>query len=44
MLIVKLWKYILFRFDTRMAYNAMLNYQVQFRQEALIGFLYERNS
>jgi hypothetical protein len=43
MLIVKLWKYIQFRFDTRMAYNPMLNYQVQFRQEALIGFFYARN-
>ncbi|MBL7953356.1 MAG: hypothetical protein JNM62_16740 [Flavobacteriales bacterium] len=44
MLIVKLWKYIQFRFDTRVAYNPRLNYQVQFRQEALIGFFYERNS
>lgn len=44
MLIVKLWKYIQFRFDTRVAYNPMLNYQVQFRQEALIGFFYERNT
>lgn len=43
MLIVKLWKYIQFRFDTRLAYNPMLNYQVQFRQEALVGFFYERS-
>lgn len=44
MLIVKLWKYIQFRFDTRLAYNPLLNYQVQFRQEALVGIFYERNS
>ena len=44
MLIVKLWKYIQFRFDTRLAYNPLLNYRMQFRQEALIGFFYERNS
>ena len=43
MLIVKLWKYIQFRFDTRLAYNPMLNYNIQFRQEALVGFFYERN-
>lgn len=43
MLIVKLWKYIQFRFDTRLAYNPLLNYNIQFRQEALIGFFYERN-
>lgn len=42
MLIVKLWKYIQFRFDSRMAYSPMLNYQVQFRQEALIGIFYEQ--
>lgn len=43
MVIVKLWKYIQLRFDTRLAYNPMLNYDLQFRQEALIGFFYERN-
>lgn len=43
MLIVKLWKYIQFRFDTRLAYNPLLNYDLQFRQEALVGFFYERN-
>ena len=42
MLIVKLWKYIQFRFDTRLAYNPVLNYDIQFRQEALVGFFYER--
>jgi hypothetical protein len=42
MLIVKLWKYIQFRFDTRLAYNPLLNYDLQFRQEALVGFFYER--
>jgi hypothetical protein len=42
MLIVKLWKYIQFRFDTRLGYNPMLNHQLQFRQEALVGFFYER--
>jgi len=42
MLIVKLWKYIQFRFDTRLAYNPLLNYQVQFRQEALVGVFYEQ--
>ena len=43
MVIVKLWKYLQLRFDTRLAYNPMLNYKMQFRQEALIGFFYERN-
>lgn len=43
MLIVKLWKYFQFRFDTRMAYNPILNHSLQFRQEALVGFFYERN-
>lgn len=43
MLIVKLWKYIQFRFDTRLAYNPLLNYNLQFRQEALVGFFYERS-
>jgi hypothetical protein len=43
MLIVKLWKYIQFRFDTRLAYNPMLNYDLQLRQEALVGFFFERN-
>ncbi|MCI1751913.1 MAG: DUF3078 domain-containing protein [Flavobacteriales bacterium] len=42
MVIVKLWKYLQLRFDTRLAYNPLLNYQMQFRQEALIGFFYER--
>lgn len=43
MVIVKLWKYLQLRFDTRLAYNPLLNYKMQFRQEALIGFFYERN-
>ncbi len=43
MVIVKLWKYLQLRFDTRLAYNPLLNYKIQFRQEALIGFFYERN-
>ncbi|HQV40073.1 MAG: hypothetical protein IPO60_15025 [Flavobacteriales bacterium] len=43
MVIVKLWKYLQLRFDTRLAYSPMLNYKMQFRQEALIGFFYERN-
>jgi len=36
-LIVKLWKYSRFRFDTRSTNNTLLNYQLQCRQEALIG-------
>jgi hypothetical protein len=43
MVVVKLWKYIQLRLDTRLAYNPMLNYNLQFRQEALVGFFYERN-
>lgn len=43
MVIVKLWKYLQLRMDTRLAYNPMLNYDLQFRQELLIGFFYERN-
>ena len=43
MLIVKLWKYIQFCFDTRMAYNPVLNHALQFRREALVGFFYERS-
>ncbi len=43
MVIVKLWKYLQLRFDTRLAYNPLLNYKMQFRQEALIGFFYERS-
>ena len=44
MVIVKLWKYLQLRFDTRLAYNPLLNDKMQFRQEALIGFFYERNT
>lgn len=43
MVIVKLWKHVQLRLDTRLAYNPMLNYDLQFRQEALLGFFYERN-
>lgn len=43
MVIIKLWKYLQLRLDTRLAYNPLLNYNIQFRQEALIGFFYERN-
>lgn len=43
MVIVKLWKYLQLRFDTRLAYNPLLNYKMQFRQEALIGFFCERS-
>jgi len=43
MVIIKLWKYLQLRLDTRVAYNPLLNYNIQFRQEALIGFFYERN-
>lgn len=42
MVVVKLWKYVQLRFDTRLAYNPLLNYKMQFRQEALVGFFYER--
>jgi hypothetical protein len=42
MVVVKLWKYIQLRIDTRFAYNPMLNYDLQFRQEVLLGFFYER--
>jgi hypothetical protein len=31
-------------FDIRMAYNPVLNHTLQFRQEALVGFFYERNN
>ena len=43
MVVVKLWKYLQLRMDTRLAYNPMLNYKMQFRQEVLVGFFYERN-
>ena len=43
MVIVKLWKYLQLRMDTRLAYNPMLNYKMQFRQEVLVGLFYERN-
>ena len=43
MVIVKLWKYLQLRMDTRVAYNPLLNYDIQFRQEVLVGFFYERN-
>ncbi|MBL0045374.1 MAG: hypothetical protein IPP33_13580 [Flavobacteriales bacterium] len=43
MVVVKLWKYLQLRMDTRLAYNPMLNYNLQFRQEVLVGFFYERN-
>ena len=43
MVIVKLWKYLQLRLDTRLAYNPMLNYNIQFRQEVLLGFFYQRN-
>lgn len=44
MVIIKLWKYLQLRMDTRVAYNPLLNYNIQFRQEVLIGFFYERNN
>jgi len=37
MLIVKLWKCVQFRFDTRLGYGSMLDHQLQFRLEALVG-------
>ncbi len=43
MLVVKVWKYFQIRIDTRWAYNPLLNYKLQFRQEVLLGFFYERN-
>ena len=43
MIVVKLWKYIQLRADTRLNYNPMLSYNMQFRQEVLVGFFYERN-
>lgn len=42
MVIVKLWKYLQLRLDTRLAYNPLMNYDMQFRQEVLLGFFYER--
>jgi hypothetical protein len=42
MLIIKLWKYVQLRFDTRLAYNPVINYDLRFRQEVLVGFFYER--
>lgn len=43
MVVVKLWKYLQLRMDTRLAYNPLLNYDLQFRQEVLLGFFFERN-
>ncbi len=43
MVIVKMWKFIQLRLDTRLAYNPMLNYDLQFRQEVLLGLFYERS-
>jgi hypothetical protein len=43
MIVVKLWKYIQLRADTRLNYNPILSYNMQFRQEVLVGFFYERN-
>lgn len=42
MLIVKPWKYLQLRIDTRLAYDPLRSYDLQFRQEVLIGFFYER--
>lgn len=41
MVIVKLWKYLQLRLDTRLAYNPLFTYDMQFRQEVLLGFFYE---
>ncbi len=42
-LIVKLWKYVQVRFDTRLSYNPLLNYHLQFSQEILFGVFYQRD-
>lgn len=43
LVIVKLWKYVQLRLDTRLLYNPLFSYDLQFRQEVLLGFFYERN-
>jgi hypothetical protein len=42
-IVVKLWKYLQLRCDTRIGYHPISTYDIQFRQEFLIGFFYERN-
>ncbi|MBS1583159.1 MAG: hypothetical protein JST66_13255 [Bacteroidetes bacterium] len=42
LVIVKLWTYLQLRLDTRLAYDPLVNYDLQFRQEVLLGFFYER--
>lgn len=43
LVIVKLWTYLQLRLDTRLAYDPLVSYDLQFRQEVLLGFFYERN-
>ncbi len=39
---IKLWKYLQLRFDTKLAYNPQLNYNIQFSQEVLVGIFFEK--
>jgi len=39
---VKLWKCLQLRFDTRLAYNPLVNYKIQFGQEVLLGVFFEK--
>lgn len=41
--IVKVWKYLQVRFDTRLSYNPLVNYHFQFSQEILFGVFYQRD-
>lgn len=39
---IKLWKCLQLRFDTRVGYDPMVNYDLRFSQEIMLGVFYER--
>jgi hypothetical protein len=40
--IIKLWKCLQLRFDTRVGYDPLVNYDLRFSQEIMLGVFYER--
>jgi hypothetical protein len=42
--IIKIWKYLQVRLDTKISYNPLVNYHLQFSQEILFGLFYQKDS
>lgn len=41
---IKLWKYLQLRFESRMAYDPMISYNIKFSQEILLGVFFEKKN